>query len=84
MSNVLPVATRYNKRRSMPSLRDAQEALGGTEITTVANDYSATIRAINFGRPLAKIAPRSLVRPDLQSLVNRVSDSSLAMSPSRR
>ncbi|WP_428940327.1 AAA family ATPase [Fontivita pretiosa] len=66
--NVLPVANRC-ARRQMISLDDASKALGGVRIACVRNDWSAAIAGLNYGQTLAQAAPRSVLRKDLQELL---------------
>ena len=62
------VVNRYHKRNSMVSLKDAAQALSEFELHALPNDYSNAIRSINFGKPLAEIAPRSALRKSLHAL----------------
>jgi pilus assembly protein CpaE len=71
-ANILPVANRYRKRSPMLSLDDARDALGGLSIGRVSNDFSSVIRSINYGQPVAKVAPRSSLRNDIHELVTLV------------
>jgi len=68
---ILPVANRIATRGQgkLLSLEDARDALGGVHVHAVANDYDAAIRSVNYGQPLAVVAPRSPMRRDLQQLV---------------
>lgn len=69
---ILPVANRYRKRSPMLSLEDARDALGGISIGRVSNDFSSVVRSINYGQPVAKVAPRSALRNDIHELVTLV------------
>jgi len=69
--NLLPVANRY-ARRQMISLDDASKALGGIRIACVRNDWSAAIAGLNYGQTLAQAAARSVLRKDLQDLLEQV------------
>jgi pilus assembly protein CpaE len=68
---ILPVANRWVKRTKMLSLADAREALGGSDPFPIGNDFESVMRSINYGQPLAKVAPRSPVRRDFERLVER-------------
>ena len=70
--SILPVANRFRKRNPMLSYDDAREALGGIEVAKTANDYENAVRAINYGKPLAEVAPRSALRKDLRSLADHI------------
>jgi pilus assembly protein CpaE len=70
--SILPVANRYRKRSPMLSLEDARDALGGISIGRVSNDFSSVVRSINYGQPVAKVAPRSALRNDIHELVTLV------------
>ena len=69
---ILPVANRWVKRSRMLSLEDARDALGGVEVVSVSNDFENTLRSINYGQPLSRVAPRSPVRRDLGRIVERI------------
>ncbi len=70
-SSVLPVANRCTKRNTMLGLQDARDALGGLEVGRVGNDYASAIKSINFGQPVARVAPRSTLRDDIKALLDR-------------
>ncbi|MHC5211723.1 MAG: AAA family ATPase [Planctomycetota bacterium] len=72
VESILPVANRYRKRSPMLSLEDARDALGGMSIGRVSNDFSSVVRSINYGQPVAKVAPRSALRNDIHELVTLV------------
>jgi hypothetical protein len=38
----------------------------------VSNDFSSVVRSINYGQPVAKVAPRSALRNDIHELVTLV------------
>ncbi len=69
---VITLVNRYRRRYSEIGLDQAQRALQGNHIELVGNDYRAVSRSINFGRPLAEVAPRSSVRKDLRKLLGRL------------
>jgi pilus assembly protein CpaE len=77
LASVSPIANRYRKRTPTISVQDGQKALGELSLKCTSNDFGATIKSLNFGQPLAKIAPRSVFRKELadlaSSLVRRTS-----------
>ncbi len=72
------VANRYRKRPPLLRPEDAEEALTGTEVLRLTNDFTSAMKALNYGQPLAKVAPRSPLRKDLAAIARRVED----LSPS--
>ena len=74
LEKIHPVLNRYKKRGEMVSIQEAQNALGGLKVTSMANDYSSAVKGINLGKPLSKSAPRSALRKDLQLLVKRITE----------
>jgi len=70
--SILPVANRCDKRPSMLRFEDACDVLRDGPITQLSNDYQSAIRSVNYGQPLAKAAPRSQLRRDIQELAARV------------
>jgi Flp pilus assembly CpaE family ATPase len=82
-ASVLPVANRYRKRSPMLSLEDARDALGGIAIGRVSNDFSSVIRSINYGQPVAKVAPRSALRNDIREIVTLV-EAQISQNGSKR
>ena len=61
------VAGRYTKR-GMLSREDAERGLGGLELELVCNDFRSANHSINVGEPLARCAPRSGLRHDIERL----------------
>jgi len=68
---ILPVVNRYSKRGTMISAEETGKVLG-CEYAVISNDYRSTIRSINFGQTLQRVAPRSPCRRDIQNLARRV------------
>lgn len=66
--NLVPVVSRYRRRAMMIEPDEAQRALGRDGLELLSNDFPGTSQAINFGQPLAKSAPRSLLRREIQTL----------------
>ncbi len=50
------------------TLRDLQRALGTERIATLPNQYEVATAAIDQGRPVAEVAPRSALQRGLQAL----------------
>jgi hypothetical protein len=61
-----PVAARYSRRGTRITLDEARQALGGFELATLPNDYPSASEALNLGKPLAQVAPRSELRHHAQ------------------
>lgn len=68
---IIPVANRCARGMSV-SKDDAAKVLG-LDVRTLRNDYAAAIEGFNYGTPLAEVAPRSVLRKDLQELIARMS-----------
>lgn len=64
---VVPLVNRYHKRRHMIGLEEAQKALG-TGVRHVSNDFRSAMRSVNYGQPLAQVAPRSPMRRDIRGM----------------
>ena len=75
-SRLLAVANRCRKRTPTLRLEDAREALGDIEVFPVSNDFAGAVKAMNLGRPLADVAPRSALRQDLRRLAERLPEPS--------
>ena len=61
------VLNRYMKKSEI-SLKDAEAGLGRELFSTIPNDYSSTMAAINNGKPLLEIAPKSQIAKNLLEL----------------
>lgn len=72
LDRILPIANRHRKRNPMFNLNEERRALGGMEILCIGNDYAAAAKSMNYGQPIAKIAPRSALRRDMRPLVARI------------
>jgi pilus assembly protein CpaE len=62
---------RYTKRGQLIDLADARRALGASEtwsVGTLSNDYKAVSKAVNLGKPLADVSPRSDFIRDLRKV----------------
>jgi pilus assembly protein CpaE len=76
-ASVLVLINRYHKRSSMIKLEEAEKALSGFQIRCLANDFQSVSRAMNFGQPLHKAAPRSAVRKELEQIAGEILNGSL-------
>ncbi len=74
-SRIKPVLTRYSKRHQTITLQDTKKALGGMPLWQLSNDHSTVVRCINYGKPLADVAPRSALRRDVARLAAEISKS---------
>jgi len=70
---ILPLVSRYRKRNPMISLEEAELAIGGKPLERVSNDFRSALRSINYGQPLARVAPSSTLRQELRQLAIRIS-----------
>ncbi len=64
-------ATRYRKRRHLIDPVEGRTVLGLADdqpLGMLSNDYYTVAEAVNLGKPLAQVAPRSDIRRDLQKL----------------
>ena len=61
----------------MITLEETRKALRDITVETARNDYRSAILSLNYGQPLAKAAPRSLLRRDIQRLAAKFTNSSL-------
>jgi pilus assembly protein CpaE len=52
------------------SIKDAAAGIGKDIYWTIPNDYAATMSAINNGKPLLQVAPRSLVTKSFLEMAN--------------
>jgi pilus assembly protein CpaE len=77
----LAIGNRREKHRDMVTLDDARRALGDLAVETVANDFRSAIRALNYGEPLSRAAPRSPLRRDLARLAAKLSHRSAPAGP---
>ena len=70
---IVPLVSRYRKRDPMISLEEAERAIGGRPLERVSNDSRSALRSINYGQPLARVAPSSSLRQELRQLAVRIS-----------
>ena len=62
------VLNRYMKKNEI-SLQDAKKGIGHDLFWTIPNDYRTTMAAINSGKPLSKIAPRSTIVKSFKDMI---------------
>jgi len=72
MDNITLLASRYRKRHSMITIKEAQEALDGRTIRCLGNDYHSAVACVNYGRVLADYSPRATLRRELKELAQTV------------
>ena len=65
---VTVVINRHRKRRTMLTLEDVRTSLGEIPLTCISNDYPSALKGLNYGQPLAEVAPRSALRRDLKAV----------------
>lgn len=65
---IVPVATRFRKRRTMIGLEEACKALDRPSVPRLSNDFKSAVESINFGKPLSVAAARSGLRHDVRDL----------------
>ncbi len=63
---IVGIANRFRRRHHMVNLTEARSALRGIRVEPISNDFRASSLAINYGQPLAKVAPKSPLRRDLE------------------
>lgn len=73
-NRIIPTVTRYRKGTCTISFDQCKTALGHVAIEVVSDDYPSAIRAINYGQPLAKVAPRSLLRKEVCNLARKMAN----------
>jgi pilus assembly protein CpaE len=61
------ILNRYTKQGDI-STEDAQAGLGQPIFWTIPNDYNTTMAAINQGRPLSMVAPKSKIARNFEDL----------------
>lgn len=66
--NIKPVISRYVKRHPMVDLDVAKRALGRNHLECISNDFRSALRAVNYGKTLAEVAPMSPLRRDVRRL----------------
>jgi pilus assembly protein CpaE len=65
--NFTLLVNRYRRRGSL-ELDEARRALHGAKMECLSNDFTSVNESINLGQPLGQVAPRSVLRKELQQL----------------
>jgi pilus assembly protein CpaE len=65
--NFTLLVNRYRRRGSL-ELDEARRALSGAKVECLSNDFPSVNESINLGQPLGQVAPRSILRKELQQL----------------
>ncbi|MDH4317088.1 MAG: AAA family ATPase [Desulfobulbaceae bacterium] len=65
------VANRFEKKNAI-SLDEGEQVIGQKFYYTIPNDYQSTMEAINAGKPLLEIAPRSKVEKSYRELAEQL------------
>ncbi len=65
------ILNRYMKKSEI-SLEDAEEGIGQKMFGAIPNDYPTTMAAINNGKPLTEIAPRSAIARTFVELAEKL------------
>jgi len=76
------VLNRYMKKNEI-SLRDAEEGIDQKIFWVIPNDYPTTMAAINNGKPLAQIAPRSAIAKTFAELAEQLGPEEEAVEKKR-
>ena len=76
------VLNRYMKKSEI-SLQDAEEGIDQKMFWVIPNDYPTTMAAINNGKPLAQIAPRSAIAKTFAELAEQLGPEEEAIEKKR-
>ena len=71
---IIPLANRYEKWGHMIHIDDWKQAIGVDDLFKVRSDWKSAISCLNQGKTLAEIAPKSVIRKDLQDLVMKIQE----------
>ncbi len=71
---ILAIVNRYQRRGQLVPWSEAKRALDSVRLSRLTNDYAHVAASINYGKPLAELAPRSRVRRDIQALAKSIHD----------
>jgi pilus assembly protein CpaE len=74
------VVNRYSKKNPFISLAELRDALGTEQLAYLSNDFSAIVEAVNLGRMLADIKPKSTLRNEIRALAKQLAAEGAAMS----
>ena len=74
------VLNRYMKKSEI-TLKDAKKGIGHDLFWLIPNDYGTTMSAINNGKPLSKIAPKSKIVKSFKEMTKSLKEMTKIMSP---
>jgi Flp pilus assembly CpaE family ATPase len=69
---ILALVNRYERRGAMIGWSEVVEVLSRVRVERLPNDDRPAAKAINYGKPLAQVAPRSRLRREIQRLAGLV------------
>jgi len=75
--SIVPIVNRYHRRNLIVKLEEAERAMNGMRLRCLSNDFQGASRSSNFGQPLLKAAPRSVLRSELQQLAGQILNGSI-------
>ncbi len=75
------LVNRYQKRKVMIPLEKAEKLLQGTSLRTLSNDFPNAMKCCNYGKLLARLAPKSALRAEVLRLANQVSKAHSNVTP---
>ena len=73
---IIPLANRFQKRGPLIGIADSKRALGAENVYSIRSDWRNAMNCLNTGKTLADAAPRSVIRKDLQKLVDQIQSQS--------
>ena len=74
------LANRFRRRGPLVPIAEARLVINDLPLRFVRSDFASTIRAANFGQPLAQAAPRSVARRDVMELADHLMNGASAAS----
>jgi len=77
-ASIVPIVNRYHRRNLIVKLEEAERAMNGMRLRCLSNDFQGAGRSSNFGQPLLKAAPRSVLRTELQKLASEIATGTVA------
>jgi pilus assembly protein CpaE len=81
--SLIPVVNRYHRRSLIVKLEEAERAMNGMRLRCLSNDFQGASRSSNFGQPLLKAAPRSILRSELQQMAKEIASGSILRPAAR-
>lgn len=69
---IIPLANRFEKRKTLITVNDGQKALGTKNLYHIRSDWRNAMNCQNEGKTLAEVAPRSKIRKDFVKLVSEI------------